>query len=663
MNQNSILTLTSQSDKLFFGNSGHGLARYDIPRYSVLKKLNEKMKSLFWSFDEIDMSAEKASFSKMSDAEKFVFTENIKRQILLDSIQGRSPALVFQPSITDPTLENCFVTLAFFEQIHSTSYTHILQAIFPNPTIIYDEIPGIQPIADCSNSITEVYDRMITMPTKENLYLALIAMNALEGLRFFASFACSFSFAERGLVEGSAKQIKFIARDETCLHPNTEVLTTSGWRKIFEVGMNENVAQLNIDSSEISFAKPVGIIRKHYYGDMCRFIYKHSGKVLQNVTGDHDVIISPYNNKQHHFNPIKKYKASEVKLHGFNYFPVSGTTVAESCLTDEERLLIAIQADGSLSNRYTGEICGTIPIWMELTKQRKIDRLVQLLNRLGYSYSISKLDNAMESKFIINVPITLKVDKELNWVNISSLTTLWCREFMEELVDYLYYSNTNESAIDKIQAILSFTGYKHRRGLQIDYRKESYKDIHRIYWWNDPVNIGRISTQNLIKETYKYKGEVGCLTMPEGTLVTRYNGNVCITGNCHLALVQHVLKLLPKDDPDFIQVIGDLRPQAIEIFEETAQQEKDWCKYIFQHGSILGLNEKILSDYIEYLLPRRKSSAGISTTTSFTSENPIPWVNKWYTDSNYQPSPQEIEGTAYLTSTLKNDISDLKFEL
>lgn len=342
----STLSLTTNSDKLFFGAAGHGICRYDQPRYPVFTAINDKMKSLFWNPKEIDVSQEMASFNKMNDAEKFVFTENIKRQTLLDSIQGRSPSLIFLPSCTDSTLENCLLTWGFFESIHSESYTHIIRAIYPDPSIVFDDIPNIVQIADCARSITEAYDRMMTNPNKENLYLALIAANALEALRFYASFACTFSFAERGMVEGSAKEVKLIARDE----------------------------------------------------------------------------------------------------------------------------------------------------------------------------------------------------------------------------------------------------------------------------------------------------------------------------NQHLVLIQQILKRLPKDDPDFVQIFGDLRPQAIQIFDETAEQERQWAPYIFQHGSILGLNEKILVDWIDYLLPRKKSAAGLMAPTKSEKSHPIPWIENWLTDSKTQVAPQEVEGTGYLTSALENDASDLDFK-
>lgn len=341
-----VLTLTSQSDKLFLGDSGHGIARYDIVNYPILTKINEKMKSFYWNPKEIDMSQEKRSFDSMTPSEQFVFTSNLKRQILLDSIQGRAPSLVFLPHCTDPSLENCIVTWGFFETIHSESYTHILRAIYPDPSVVFDDLPNIKEIADCATSITRAYDNLINHVSKKNIYLALIAANALEAIRFYVSFACTFSFLERGLVEGSAKTVKLIARDE-----------------------------------------------------------------------------------------------------------------AE-----------------------------------------------------------------------------------------------------------------------------------------------------------------------------------------------------------HLAFVQHLIKLLPKNDPEYIQIMKDCEEEAKQIFLDAANQEKEWAKFLFAKGPVLGLNEKILCDYVDYLIVRRMKAVGLTHDNSYRGNNPLPWIEKHFTNSNTQVAPQEVEISSYLSASVDNDLQSVDFE-
>lgn len=330
------------SDKLFFGKSGHGISRYDVVRYPVLDKINEKMKSFYWNPQEIDLGQEKRSFSTMTDMEQFIFTSNLKRQILLDSIQGRAPTLAFLPHCTDPSLENCLTTWAFIETIHSQSYTQIIRAIYPDPKIIIDDMPNIIQISDCASDITKSYDNLIANPSKENLYLGLVAANALEAIRFYVSFACTFSFMERGMVEGSSKIVKLIARDE----------------------------------------------------------------------------------------------------------------------------------------------------------------------------------------------------------------------------------------------------------------------------------------------------------------------------NVHLSLVQHILKILPQDDPEFAEIISDNKNKAEQIFLSAGEQEKEWAEYLFTNGSMLGLNSEILSGYVDYLLHKRMRNIGLSSGIPKMS-NPLPWIEKHLTSSNSAPAPQEVELSSYLVGSIKNDLSSL----
>lgn len=339
--QQPVLNLTSKSDKMFFGDSGHGIARYDVEQYPIFGKINKTMRSFFWLPQEIDVSREKSYYDGGTDSDRFVFTENLSRQVLLDSVQGRAPSLVFLPHCTDPSLENCILTWGFMESIHSESYTHIIRAIYPDPSKVFDKLPNIKPIADCAVSVTKAYDDFIKNPSKENLYLALIAANALEAIRFYVSFACTFSFAQRGMLEGSAKIVKLIARDE---------------------------AQ-------------------------------------------------------------------------------------------------------------------------------------------------------------------------------------------------------------------------------------------------------------------------------------------------HLALTQHIIKNLPKDDPIYAEIIGDLRPQAENIFLEAVNQEKEWAKYLFQHGSIFGLSQEILCDYVDFLYKKRAKAVGLKAHTNFNGDHPIPWVEQHFGSSNVQVAPQEVELSSYLSNSIQNDLS------
>ncbi len=208
-------------EKTIFFDESVDIARYDVVKYPAMQKLYEKMLSFFWTPDEIDVTKDKIDFSKLTESEKHIFTSNLKRQILLDSVQGRSPNIVLLPLTSLPEVEMMVGIWAFFETIHSRSYTHLIRNVYPNPSIVFDEMLDIQEIVDCGADVSRYYDNLMnykgpygSYEHKKLLYLCIMSIFILEGIRFYVSFACSWAFAELKKMEGNAKIIKLIARDE-----------------------------------------------------------------------------------------------------------------------------------------------------------------------------------------------------------------------------------------------------------------------------------------------------------------------------------------------------------------------------------------------------------------------------------------------------------------
>ncbi len=231
-------TFDATEQTCFFGKQVN-IARYDKQRYSIFEKLTDKQLGFFWRPEEVDLSRDGKDFKGLTDHEKHIFTSNLKRQILLDSVQGRAPSLAFLPICSLPELETWIQTWTFSETIHSRSYTHIIRNVYSDPSRVFDEMLDIQEIADCAHDISKYYDRLITANSqyalfkhdkkhayehKKDLWLCLNAVNALEGVRFYVSFACSWAFAEVKKMEGNAKIIKLIARDENVHLASTQQL-------------------------------------------------------------------------------------------------------------------------------------------------------------------------------------------------------------------------------------------------------------------------------------------------------------------------------------------------------------------------------------------------------------------------------------------------------
>ena len=217
---------------------GIGMQRYDTLKYRQFDKLTDKQLGFFWRPEEVDVLRDAKDFKDLTAHEQHIFSSNLKRQILLDSVQGRSPNLAFLPITTLPEIETWIETWAFSETIHSRSYTHIIRNVYSDPASVFDDMLEVEEIISCARDITQYYDDLVAYSQwyqllgagrhtvngktieitehelKKKLWLALASVNVLEGIRFYVSFACSWAFAELKKMEGNAKIIKFIARDE-----------------------------------------------------------------------------------------------------------------------------------------------------------------------------------------------------------------------------------------------------------------------------------------------------------------------------------------------------------------------------------------------------------------------------------------------------------------
>ena len=270
-NQKKIDTMV---EPMFFGNSVN-VARYDQQKHPIFEKLIEKQISFFWRPEEVDVSKDRVDFAKLSDAEKHIFTSNLKYQTLLDSVQGRSPNIAFLPIISLPELETWVETWSFFETIHSRSYTHILRNLFSNPSEIFDDIVVNEEIARRATDISKYYDDLIfatqlyqtqgegtyeddgkpylvnMRELKKKLFLCMNSVNALEAIRFYVSFACTFAFAERELMEGNSKIIRLIARDENIHLTSTQHILNLWAKGKDDPEMGEIAEELADEAREI----------------------------------------------------------------------------------------------------------------------------------------------------------------------------------------------------------------------------------------------------------------------------------------------------------------------------------------------------------------------------------------------------------------------------
>ena len=228
----------TKKQPMFFGKP-LGIQRYDSYKYPVFDKLTTQQLGYFWRPEEVSLQKDRSDYQTLRPEQKHIFTSNLKYQIMLDSVQGRGPGMAFIPYCSLPELEACMTVWEFMEMIHSRSYTYIIKNVYADPGEVFDHILDDDKIVARAESVTSAYNEFVEAahqydtgnmwrgdfkdsPTakweskelKRKLYRAVANVNILEGIRFYVSFACSFAFGELKLMEGSAKIISLIARDE-----------------------------------------------------------------------------------------------------------------------------------------------------------------------------------------------------------------------------------------------------------------------------------------------------------------------------------------------------------------------------------------------------------------------------------------------------------------
>ena len=271
--------VNTKKQSMFFGQP-LGVQRYDQYKYPTFDKLTQQQLGYFWRPEEVSLQKDRADYASLRPEQKHIFTSNLKYQIMLDSVQGRAPGMAFAPYCSLPELESCMNVWQFMEMIHSRSYTYIIKNVYSDPSEVFDTILEDEKILQRAESVTASYDDFVNeahsydssnlwefavdgvplgkqqrYELKRKLYRAVANVNILEGIRFYVSFACSFAFGELKLMEGSAKIISLISRDENQHLAITQNILNK-WRDGDDVEM-EQIAEEERGNTTRMFKKTV----------------------------------------------------------------------------------------------------------------------------------------------------------------------------------------------------------------------------------------------------------------------------------------------------------------------------------------------------------------------------------------------------------------------
>ena len=280
---------------MFFGEEPN-TQRFDQQKYPIFEKLNQQQLGFFWRPEEVSLQKDRNDYAQLSKEQKHIFTSNLKYQTLLDSVQGRGPCLAFLPFCSLPELESMLVAWDFSETIHSRSYTYIMKNVYPDPTEVLDTIIDTPEIMKRAETVTKAYDEFIEYAhkyfimgkgdrkeLKRLLYMTLVNVNILEGIRFYVSFACTFAFGEIKLMEGSAKILSLIARDEN-LHLAVSQNIINLYRN--REGDKEMLSIIKDCEKDVYKMYDTAVQQEK---DWAKYLFKHGSMI-----GLNDVLLSQY---------------------------------------------------------------------------------------------------------------------------------------------------------------------------------------------------------------------------------------------------------------------------------------------------------------------------------------------------------------------------------
>lgn len=356
--------------------------------------------------------------------------------------------------------------------------------------------------------------------------------------------------------------------ENECVTGDHEVLTTNGWKRIDQVEATDIVAQWDYNTQTISFVKPEAIIRKPYNGTMYHF-HDANNNVSQITTPKHrmPVIYPHWTNEQQ----VPCKLSADVKYHGGNALPTSGfLPVGGRHMTPQERLYVAVQADGSLcSDNYTGGYSGHLHYRFDFSKKRKIKRLLELCEQANWKVTRINTPETQKDMFSCYVYVPMSeynhLAKSFDWIKLEELTQEWATDFLDEIKNWddnihprgnTRYISTNKSCIDTVSTIAHMVG---KRGhistmsprtsvLMPNGKFSDTKECYQLYISDRPYVTGN----SVNKTEINYEGEVYCLTVPSSYFLTRHNDAISVTGNCVHALTYSEIVRNSFDNPNTI---------------------------------------------------------------------------------------------------------------
>lgn len=573
--------------------------------------------------------------NKLSDDEKLIVKMCMGFFAGSESLVANNLLVNIYRWICDPECRTYLGHQHSEELNHNLTVVYICESLNLNPREIYNAYAEIPSIKAKDNFLMQIC-RDINRPDfdidtddgKRELLRNLITYYILcESLFFYSSFAALLSFSRRNLMPGLTEQITYTLKDE-CLSPDTELLTNNGWKPVTDITKETKVAQYNIEDESISFAFPIKLsktkVDKLYH-------FTNPQKHIDLLVSENHRVLQPSKF-------IKgKYKcktAKEAKFTSYNKHLMGGYKKDGefSCLSPEERFLIAFQADGSLPDvKHNGKRSDFEAARFFLTKNRKKIRLKQICSECNFEFVEIKTKKPREHSYYIKTPKNFLRKTFSEWVTLDNKTVEWCKSFIEEvshwdahIYDYnkerVGYFSSIKSNSDIVQAIACLCNYRTHLSNKPYYADGIKKDFWRL---QNNRHLSYLDGSCIKKTVVEYDGYVYGVEVPSTYIVYRRNGCVGITGNClHIDFGTKLISRIREDYPNLWN--EQFEQETVEHIKKTCELEIAFSQEAIPNG-IMGLNSKMFMDYLHYLGNRRCEQIQLKPIFE-EKPNPFPWL-------------------------------------
>lgn len=590
-----------------------------------------------WTPEEIAMmdDIEQWKTGKLTEEEKNMALLNYGFFSVSESLTGNNLLLAIYKYIKDPACRMYLIRQTFEESVHTDMFVYICDSLGLDPEEVYTMYKNVAEIKEKDDFVLELTkelsDDNIDIETPEGK-LALLRnlvgfYLVMEGIFFYGGIAQMLAMQNKNKLTGTGQQFTYLLRDE-CLTKTTQLLTTSGWKNITDVNYEDDIAQWHPDGS-ITFTKPKKL-SKSYVNQVYRF-KNYQNHINQVVSENHRICYLTKDNN------LKVVTAKEATPNPYCKFINTGklNQLGKDKLNDYERFLIAYQADGhSNGDPYrNGKYSNTKYCVFSFKKQRKIDRLHDLLKSLKWDYNTSLLKDG-KTVFYVNVPLQFSVYKTFDkWIHLSNITSNWCAEFINEVSYWdghrvnngednrITYGSVIESNTDYVQAIASLAGYRTNKKTVPDDRKETFSDYHKLHIVKDRDYV----LGGKIKKTIEdYNDYVYGVEVDSSFLLIRNEGAVSVTGNSlHVEFGVNVINSIKDEFPEIWS--DDVQDELVNIVKEAVRLEHIYLEKTCPKA-VVGIPQKMFKQYIEYIADRRLESIGLPA--QYKTENPFPWLSK-----------------------------------